>query len=588
MAFIIPNATNIGGSEKFLVIDQSEPDSIDFEVLGNVGNSGVVSGCAVTLNNANTVNVSSGTVLINGSVYTVAATSSLTVAAPISSRFSLVVARLNTSTQTVSVVVVYGNDDATNPYFPNSVNTVLSTSGSEVDFDKDVVLASVYRISGQELSAKSIIDKRVIVKNVVSNQGTTAPPAGTGSVGEFYFSSSQTLGTNSGLYVKGSAGWIPVQQNVGPQLPVGAAIAWPSSASIPSGFLAANGQTLNRSQYPELAAAYGQTSATFTLPNLNDHVLKGTTTAANAGTSVPGSTDTTTLSTGNLPSHTHSLNNHTHGFAHTHNTSHTHSVTVGNAGSHFHDAKGYADVYDWMNYDWVQASPNNGFYVYRATNDASITTGDSRRWYFGWYGNAPTTSGFRAGFTNTEPSHTHTVNIGTTNAGTTSQSDSTTDISTTANTGTTGSGSSFTNIPKAAYVIWIIRVTTGDYFPAGTSIYEEAREEVVTVQLESGAISTGTGKAYYRMPWAATLTGVKANCNNNVTSLVTVDVNEGLTSVLSTKLTIDNGESSSLTATTPAVISDSDIANDALLTFDVDGGTGTGPLTVTLYFSRTT
>jgi hypothetical protein len=91
------------------------------------------------------------------------------------------------------------------------------------------------------------------------------------------------------------------------------------------------------------------------------------------------------------------------------------------------------------------------------------------------------------------------------------------------------------------------------------------------------------------MPWAATLTAVKANRNGtNTNDAVTIDVNEGGTSVLSTEITIDVGESSSLTAATPAVISDNAIANDALLTFDIDSANTSdeGPLTVTLYFTR--
>jgi hypothetical protein len=53
-------------------------------------------------------------------------------------------------------------------------------------------------------------------------------------------------------------------------------------------------------------------------------------------------------------------------------------------------------------------------------------------------------------------------------------------------------------------------------------------------------------------------------------SIFTVDINEGGTSVLSTKLTIDNTEKTSTTAATPAVISDSALADDAEITIDID------------------
>jgi hypothetical protein len=71
-------------------------------------------------------------------------------------------------------------------------------------------------------------------------------------------------------------------------------------------------------------------------------------------------------------------------------------------------------------------------------------------------------------------------------------------------------------------------------------------------------------------------------------SIFTVDINDGGSSVLSTKLTIDNTEKTSTTATTPAVISSSSIADDAEITIDIDqigNGTATG-LKVTLIGKR--
>lgn len=95
------------------------------------------------------------------------------------------------------------------------------------------------------------------------------------------------------------------------------------------------------------------------------------------------------------------------------------------------------------------------------------------------------------------------------------------------------------------------------------------------------AITTGTSKAYFRVPHAMTLLDVRASLLGASSSgAVTIDVNEGGASILSTKLSIDSGETTSETAATPAVISDADLADDAVLTFDIDGaGTGaTGPL----------
>jgi hypothetical protein len=53
-------------------------------------------------------------------------------------------------------------------------------------------------------------------------------------------------------------------------------------------------------------------------------------------------------------------------------------------------------------------------------------------------------------------------------------------------------------------------------------------------------------------------------------STFTVDINEAGVSVLSTLLTIDNTELTSVTAATPPVISDSALADDALITIDID------------------
>ena len=89
---------------------------------------------------------------------------------------------------------------------------------------------------------------------------------------------------------------------------------------------------------------------------------------------------------------------------------------------------------------------------------------------------------------------------------------------------------------------------------------------------ETTALAVGTNKLTFRMPYAMTLTGVRASLTTAQTSgsIFTVDINEGGVSVLSTKLTIDNTEKTSTTATTPVVISDSALADDAEITIDID------------------
>lgn len=95
---------------------------------------------------------------------------------------------------------------------------------------------------------------------------------------------------------------------------------------------------------------------------------------------------------------------------------------------------------------------------------------------------------------------------------------------------------------------------------------------VVAVSDEITPLTTGTTKLTFRMPFALTLTDVRASVNSAPTgSVLTVDINESGSTILSTKLTIDATEKTSTTAATPVVISDSALADDAEMTVDIDG-----------------
>jgi hypothetical protein len=105
------------------------------------------------------------------------------------------------------------------------------------------------------------------------------------------------------------------------------------------------------------------------------------------------------------------------------------------------------------------------------------------------------------------------------------------------------------------------------------------------------ALATGTGKAYFRAPRAMTLTAVRASLfvaqtGSGGGGIFTVDINEAGSTILSTKITIDNGEKTSTTAATPPVISDSAIADDAEITIDIDqigDGTAKGLVVTFIY-----
>ena len=114
---------------------------------------------------------------------------------------------------------------------------------------------------------------------------------------------------------------------------------------------------------------------------------------------------------------------------------------------------------------------------------------------------------------------------------------------------------------------------------------------VLAASDESTALTTGTGKVTFRMPYAFTVSAVRASLSTAQTSgsIFTVDINDGGTTILSTKLTIDNTEKTSTTAATPAVISDTSLADDTEITIDINqvgDGTAKG-LKVVLIGTRT-
>lgn len=108
----------------------------------------------------------------------------------------------------------------------------------------------------------------------------------------------------------------------------------------------------------------------------------------------------------------------------------------------------------------------------------------------------------------------------------------------------------------------------------------------VALSDETTDITTGTAKVTMRAPSAMTIVAVRASLSTASSSgTPTVDIKEGGTTILSTKLTIDASELTSTTAATAAVISDPAIADDAELTFNIDtAGTGAKGLKVTLYY----
>lgn len=115
-----------------------------------------------------------------------------------------------------------------------------------------------------------------------------------------------------------------------------------------------------------------------------------------------------------------------------------------------------------------------------------------------------------------------------------------------------------------------------------TNVYEFALGD------ETTDITTGTAKVTWRAPYALTILSVRSSLSTASSSgLPTVDINEAGSTILSTKLTIDADEKTSTTAAAAAVLSDTAIADDAEITFDIDtAGTGAKGLKVKIYFTR--
>lgn len=94
---------------------------------------------------------------------------------------------------------------------------------------------------------------------------------------------------------------------------------------------------------------------------------------------------------------------------------------------------------------------------------------------------------------------------------------------------------------------------------------------IVAVTADDVAVAVANNKLTFRMPYAMTLVEVRANVVTAPTgSGIVVDINQGESSILSTKLSIDVNQKTSTTAAVPAVISNASLNDDAEITIDID------------------
>ena len=146
-----------------------------------------------------------------------------------------------------------------------------------------------------------------------------------------------TYTTHYNLYMPtiGETGWGTLVnencQKIDTALPVVGVVQLYAGSTAPNGWLICNGQTVSRITYAALYAVIGTTygagdgSTTFNVPNLVNRTVRGSNSLGKTG-----GADTVTLSTANLPAHTHGV-----GTLATNNTgAHTHKIpTTANYGS---------------------------------------------------------------------------------------------------------------------------------------------------------------------------------------------------------------------------------------------------------------
>ena len=136
-----------------------------------------------------------------------------------------------------------------------------------------------------------------------------------------------------------------------------------------------------------------------------------------------------------------------------------------------------------------------------------------------------------------------------------------------------GGGTSYTN-PPLATMKW------------STPSELVTQSLIVAASDETTDLTTGTAKSTFRMPYAFTLSAVRASVTTAPTgSTIIVNIKESGTTILSSRITIDATKKTSVTAAAQPVISDTALADDAEITVDIDqvGSTvaGTG-LKITL------
>ena len=126
-----------------------------------------------------------------------------------------------------------------------------------------------------------------------------------------------------------------------------------------------------------------------------------------------------------------------------------------------------------------------------------------------------------------------------------------------------------TDVPQAPFQY----VTVDQIAPAPTPTPSTERIEYLAVPIsdEINNLTVGVSKSTFRWPYTGVVQKVKTSVTVAPTgTTVIIDINKNGTSVLSTKLSIDATEKTSVTAAIAAVLSDTTFVENDEITIDID------------------
>lgn len=227
---------------------------------------------------------------------------------------------------------LFANQCTLNSLITSSLSVFSIVSGTvtlqeDLTILDDLVVHDTVSVGGQvRLSSTLSVADRVTLRSslsVDSNVGISSSL----SVGNHTHLSS-TLSVTGSANIGGS-----VYQAGALLVPTGTILLY-SVSSSPDGYLICNGAAVSRTTYANLFSVIGTTfgvgngATTFNLPNMEDRLPYGFKTGAGIGTT--GGSETVTITTNNLPAHTHtgttdSSGNHSHTVT---DPGHTHSQTT--------------------------------------------------------------------------------------------------------------------------------------------------------------------------------------------------------------------------------------------------------------------